>query len=320
MMHINQEECPCPSPSVRNDPGVFIGSSMEGLDIARSLQLLLDHSCEAELWSQGLFEPGGSTLSSLVAAADSFDFAILVVSPDDTVVSRGTERLATRDNVVFELGLFMGKLGPERTFMVHDRTKKPDLPTDLAGVTPVTYRLHSSGKLTAALGPASYNLELAMRHLGPRFKPSSSSHLGAATSLDQARHSSEPASVRDTKTETSSESSLVSGQLVRLTKYSPAFARRLRRLHESLIELGYEARVPVKRSGSRRASYISYIDMRDGRNLGNTNSETFTFMRKGLRESLSGDPLVGGTRYATVHFSTEQAVDLVVAVAREHKL
>lgn len=70
-------------------PAVFIGSSSEGLETAQAIQVLLDRSCEPEIWSQGTFGLGSGTLESLVLTLDRFDFAVLVVSPDDTAVSRG---------------------------------------------------------------------------------------------------------------------------------------------------------------------------------------------------------------------------------------
>jgi predicted nucleotide-binding protein len=81
-------------------PAVFIGSSAEGLDAARAIQVLLDRSCEVEIWSQGTFGPGGGTLESLVSAVDRFDFAILIVNPDDTAISRGQQKSVPRDNVI----------------------------------------------------------------------------------------------------------------------------------------------------------------------------------------------------------------------------
>jgi hypothetical protein len=169
------------TPTLR--PAVFIGSSVEGLEIARAMQVLLDRSCEAEIWSQGMFGPGGGTLESLVAAVARFDFAILVVSPDDTAVSRGAARSVPRDNVVFELGLFMGALGRERTFMVFDRTRPPDLPSDLAGVTPATYEPHSSGNLDAALGAATTLIDRAIARLGLREDRRASDLASAANSV-----------------------------------------------------------------------------------------------------------------------------------------
>lgn len=86
--------------------------------MARMVQLELDHDAEVEIWSQGVFGLSQGTLASLVAAVDRFDFAALVLTGDDLTVTRGAERVTARDNVVFELGLFMGGLGVDRTFLV----------------------------------------------------------------------------------------------------------------------------------------------------------------------------------------------------------
>lgn len=126
-------------------PAVFVGSSAEGLPVARALQALLDHDCEVTIWSQGVFSPGLSTLESLTAAIRTSDIAVVVVDADDIAVVRGEPRNVARDNVIFELGLSTGHLGRQRSFMVFDRTRPPDLPSDLLGVTPVTYQVHASG-------------------------------------------------------------------------------------------------------------------------------------------------------------------------------
>lgn len=92
------------------DPSLFIGSSSEGLPIARALQVELDGVCEPLVWSQGVFEATGTTIGSLLEEARSSDFAALVLTPDDSLVTRGAEVIVARDNVVFELGLFLGTL------------------------------------------------------------------------------------------------------------------------------------------------------------------------------------------------------------------
>lgn len=51
--------------------------------------------------------------------AKSYEFAILVVTPDDLVQKRSDTAHAPRDNLVFEIGMSMGSLGRERTFVVH---------------------------------------------------------------------------------------------------------------------------------------------------------------------------------------------------------
>jgi hypothetical protein len=126
-----------PSTSSAVRPRLFIGcSSQGGLDVARRLQEELSSEVEVVIWNQGVFKPGESNLESLTRACCDFDFAALVLSPDDLVLSgNAAGQLVPRDNVLFELGLFMGRLGRERTFLVMSRDEKQKLPSDLSGIT-----------------------------------------------------------------------------------------------------------------------------------------------------------------------------------------
>ncbi len=103
-----------------------------------------------------------------MGAIDQFDFAILVLTPDDLVSSRNLDGPAPRDNVLFELGLFMGGLGRDRTFIIYDRTAQLKLPSDLAGVSAATFELHSSGNLQSSLGAAATRIEERIERLGLR--------------------------------------------------------------------------------------------------------------------------------------------------------
>ena len=150
------------------DPTLFIGSSQEGLPIADNLQLVLDDHCEATVWNQGVFGLSGTGIASLVQAAGSYDFAVLILTPDDLVTRRGSSRPAVRDNVLFEAGLFIGAVGLERTFLVSCRADELDLPSDLDGMTRATYRQRVDGSLRAALGPVGVQIRDAMRALGLR--------------------------------------------------------------------------------------------------------------------------------------------------------
>jgi predicted nucleotide-binding protein len=87
---------------------VFIGSSTEGLEFARAIRSLLAEVAEVKVWREGLFGVGDVTVEALLNALPRFDFAVLVLSPDDVTVSRADTTSSPRDNVVFELGLFMG--------------------------------------------------------------------------------------------------------------------------------------------------------------------------------------------------------------------
>jgi hypothetical protein len=121
-------------------PSLFIGSSEEGIDLARSVRAALEPDAEVTLWKDGFFRPGSTYIDSLINSLSRFDFAILVLRPEDLVVSRDVGTFGPRDNVIFELGLFMGRLGKERTFMLHQANTPIKLPSDLAGVAAATYQ------------------------------------------------------------------------------------------------------------------------------------------------------------------------------------
>ena len=140
-------------------PRVFIGCSTEGITIAKILQLRMVDLTFTVIWNQGVFGLSSGTLETLVAQLSKFDYAILVLTPDDIVIKRDVQHMAARDNVMFELGLFMGGLGRDKTFIVCD--KKVTLPSDLAGITPATFELNKEN-LVASLGPVCTKLEIAM--------------------------------------------------------------------------------------------------------------------------------------------------------------
>jgi len=62
-----------------------------------------------------------------------------LLTPDDVAVRRNSRFRVARDNVIFELGLFLGSFGPKRTFVVCNRAVLRSIPSDLLGVTLATY-------------------------------------------------------------------------------------------------------------------------------------------------------------------------------------
>ena len=148
-------------------PSLFIGSSSEGLDIARAIEYNLQHDVEVTIWDQGIFGLSHGPLESLVASLERFDFATLVITPDDVTISRGNVTQSPRDNVMFELGLFMGRLGRARTFIVCSDHKDMKLPSDLAGVTIATYSSsRSDGNFVAAVSPSCFMIRKSIKDLG----------------------------------------------------------------------------------------------------------------------------------------------------------
>lgn len=118
---------------------VFVGSSAEQLDILNAVvQLLSGTRVEVVPWthSKRFRKIGHYFLDSLIAASAAFDFAILLFGPDDVVESREKIQKAPRDNVIFELGLFLSRLDRRRTWVIAPKTWKVGLKilTDLNGL------------------------------------------------------------------------------------------------------------------------------------------------------------------------------------------
>jgi hypothetical protein len=153
-------------------PRVFIGSSSEGSDIAETINLRLSKDCDTKLWDAGVFGLTQAYLESLEQALADFEFAVLVITPDDVRESRGVDSRVPRDNVLFELGLFMGRLGRARTFVACD-PKVVSLPSDLAGVSVAEYDSDAYKRdMMAAITPAATKIVHAIRQ-APRLAPSS---------------------------------------------------------------------------------------------------------------------------------------------------
>ena len=89
-------------------PRMFIGCSSESLQVARYLQAELRRDVESDVWDEGVFGLSGGTLEDLAEEVRRFQFAALVLAPDDVVIKRAREGNAPRDNVLFEAGFFMG--------------------------------------------------------------------------------------------------------------------------------------------------------------------------------------------------------------------
>ncbi|WP_180902961.1 TIR domain-containing protein [Vibrio parahaemolyticus] len=148
-------------------PNVFIGSSVEGLEIAYAIQHNLNYEAECKVWTQGVFELSKTTMESLEERMKASDFAIFVFSDDDVVKMRGREQNSIRDNVLFEFGLFIGELGRERVFFVSPRGSELHIPTDILGVTGGNYETdRADGCLKAATGVFANDVRRQIKNLG----------------------------------------------------------------------------------------------------------------------------------------------------------
>ena len=155
-------------------PKVFIGCSTHGLSVAEALQLLLDQFADCQIWNQGVMDLSTTIFDNLMNSLANFEFAIFALTADDKVEQRAKHGLTPRDNVIFELGLFIGHLGPRRTFMVRPRGVELVLPTDLLGVEAADYDPNAAD-LVPALGSAATRLKRAIIKVQPASLPGTDS-------------------------------------------------------------------------------------------------------------------------------------------------
>ena len=159
-----------PPTAPNGKPRVFIGSSTEGLNIAQRLKMKLEesHQVAATVWTDGVFEPMKGHLENLVANTERYDFAIVVLTPDMTVIARGSSDAVARENVVMEVGYFVGRFGRDRTFVVVCKDDLIQLPSYLIGTTIMTYMRSEDGNLASSLTEPAIKMRDQMMKLGPR--------------------------------------------------------------------------------------------------------------------------------------------------------
>lgn len=146
---------------------IFLISSKEAIEVARIIQNALSHDFLVTLWTDDVFKVASYPLQILEDKLHDCDFAIAVAHSDDMTESRDENWPSPRDNVIFELGLFMGKLTRQRAILMEPRDEKLKLPSDLAGVTSIPYRYKAGPDAAALMAPACNKLREHIKDLGP---------------------------------------------------------------------------------------------------------------------------------------------------------
>jgi Predicted nucleotide-binding protein containing TIR-like domain len=149
-------------------PSIFIGSSSEQSEVMKEMEVHLSKFAEVTCWDS-IFSPGQSFLSDLSNNKDLYDFAIFIINPDDILLSRESEYLSIRDNVIFEIGLFIGSIGFDRVYGVKDQNKKSKIPSDYYGITFLQYNGNRADKnLAKALSPTCTEIKRVVDKIGVR--------------------------------------------------------------------------------------------------------------------------------------------------------
>lgn len=150
-------------------PRVFLICSSEALQIAKSIRVGLEHDAQVVIWSdENIFPPGAYALEALEEEVNKADFGIAIAEPDDILTSRKKTSPAPRDNVIFELGFFMSRLGRSRTLLLVPKSDIA-LPSDFKGLTPISYSKGSGpADLAVSLGPTIDRISGTIKRLGVR--------------------------------------------------------------------------------------------------------------------------------------------------------
>lgn len=122
---------------------LFIGSSKESIKIAEQVKAYLVKECsewlEVSMWNEnGIFELNKSTLDNLKDFSRRYDYGVFIADADDKLWFRRKKYKVSRDNVTFELGMFIGALGLNRAFIL--ASEKIKLPSDMNGNTIPFYK------------------------------------------------------------------------------------------------------------------------------------------------------------------------------------
>ena len=154
-------------PPANEKPRVFLFSFSGALPVAWAIEnALMNDPFLTVVWANGVFKMTSYTLETLEEELMQSDFAVAVAHPDDKTEVRDEEWPTPRDNVVFELGFFMGSLGRQRAVQMEPKGAKLKLPSDLAGITTIKYNFRAGADVGAMMGPACNALRDHIMRLG----------------------------------------------------------------------------------------------------------------------------------------------------------
>lgn len=160
-------------------PNVFIGSSREAMNLANAIHSQISYFAQVTPWYSGVFEGNDYTMESLEKQLEKCDFGIFIFAPDDVALHRGKHIFITRDNTLFEMGLFWGRLRRQRVFAIipqevkerddlikQERVRDFHILTDLQGLTLLKYEARTDENYEAAVSVACHFINKMIRAEG----------------------------------------------------------------------------------------------------------------------------------------------------------
>jgi CRP/FNR family cyclic AMP-dependent transcriptional regulator len=150
----------------REHSRILVMAPEDGMEVARAVgQALEKDGVTVSVWADGVFRSKKYSIGRLEEELDDSDFAIAVVAPGKTAAGESEEG---RENVIFELGFFIGRLGRNRTLLLEPVKEKANLPADLNGLITLTYRPAARAGIADAVASACERMRAIVSEFGPK--------------------------------------------------------------------------------------------------------------------------------------------------------
>ena len=113
---------------------VFVGCSADSVQDAKMIALFLQNAFSVEPWWDNVRRPSHHFLEDLEGALSRCDLAVLVATPGEIEGESGQSFVTLRDSLLVQYGVFVGRLGRKRVFVVATNPVDMRLPADLSGI------------------------------------------------------------------------------------------------------------------------------------------------------------------------------------------
>ena len=138
-------------------PRLIVFSSGKAIKVAEAVKQNLERGFVVDVWTENFFDDNNSPpLNTFLKKLMCYDVAVLILGDDDVQLSTvdGKPINVPRDNVIFELGATMARMGTRKTFLLTPEEPHVKLPTYFKGIEPLTYCKRSDENYVSGTGSA----------------------------------------------------------------------------------------------------------------------------------------------------------------------
>jgi hypothetical protein len=149
-------------------PHAIVFSSGKSIPIGEGVKLNLQRDFTVDLWTEGFFNRNNTPpLNVFLKKLLCYDLAVLVLGADDVQLGLdgSTRTHVPRDNVIFELGATMARMGTQKTFLLTPDNPVVKLPSYFTGIEPLSYEVRDDGNNHAGTGAACIQIRDRIKQL-----------------------------------------------------------------------------------------------------------------------------------------------------------